>query len=209
MKTDEMMQHVTPDLDPRKNADHLFMYKGVNCRQTRRVFQSLDALTAALSPDPAKTIIEVGTFHGAFTQLLRDHDISANASIHTFDITDFKKPITGIVSKYIGDVFTDQRPVVVNLISQPGRCLVFCDGGAKEREVNKFCGCLKPGDIILCHDYAKSLDVMNDKDVVGNWPPNQYESQWCNVKDALTANGCVPFMEDEMQRAMWGCFIKR
>ena len=208
MNAEQMKKYITPDLDPRKNADHLFMYKGINCRQTRRVLDSLDSLNVALSSSPPTTIIEIGTFHGAFTQLLRDHDISAQASIHTFDIIDFNKRVEG-TTLYVGDVFGDKHSCIVELISLPGRCLVFCDGGAKEREVNIFCKYLKSGDMILCHDYAKSLDVMNDKNIVGNWPPNQYESQWCNVKDSLTKFECVPFHEDEMQKSMWGSFIRQ
>lgn len=208
MNADEMMQFVTPDLDPRKNADHLFLYRGINCRQTRRVFASLDALTQALVDNPPQTIIEIGTFHGAFTRLLRDHDISEGTEIHTFDITNFSKPRVEEVTYHFGNVFGDKQNTVKEIIAKPGRCLVFCDGGNKELEVKTFCRMLKRGDIILCHDYIASHDVLKEE-IIGNWPVNQYEAQWSNIEQDLTSNGCVPFMAEEMQRAMWGCFIRQ
>lgn len=208
MNAEQMMQYVTPDLDPRKNADHLFIYKDLHCRQTRRVFHSLDALTLALISNSPKTIIEVGTFHGAFTQVLRDHDISDGADIHTFDIKDFRQPRIAETTYHIGDIFGEQLSVFKELVAKPGRCLVFCDGGNKELEVNTLCEFLKENDIILCHDYCKSLDIMTNKEIVGNWPPEQYESQWCNIKERLTQNSFIPFLEDEMQRALWGCFVR-
>lgn len=208
MNTEQMMQFVTPDLDPRKNADHLFIYKGLHCRQTRRVFDSLDALTLAISNSRPKTIIEVGTFHGAFTQVLRDHDISLGVDIHTFDIHDFQQPRIMETTYHVGDIFGAQLQTFKDLVSQPGRCLVFCDGGNKELEVNTLCEFLKKDDIILCHDYAKTPAVMVPE-IIGNWPPQQYESQWCNIKAKLIQHGFVPFLEDEMQRSLWGCFIAK
>jgi hypothetical protein len=208
MNADEMKQFVTPDLDPRKNADHLFMYKGLNCRQTPRVLDSLDVLCASLASDTPSIIVEIGTFHGAFTQVLKDHDICATAKLHTFDIVDFKKPQISDVTYHVGDVFHDQLGVIKQLVSTPGRCLVFCDGGNKEREISTFCSLLKKGDIILCHDYVKTLAVMQDKSIVGNWPEAQYESQWKNIGPALEQNNFLAFEELTMQKAMWGCFIK-
>lgn len=211
MKTSEMRRHVTPDLDPRKNADHLFVYKGVHCRQTRNVFDSLDRLASELASDPARTIVEVGTFHGAFTQLLRDHDISAQAEIHTFDIKGFSSVVKDPnVTYVVADCWSAQcRDSIKDLVQRPGRSLVFCDGDNKEKEVNTFCEFLKPGDLILCHDYVRDVGILQYRDVVGNWPPDQHESHWINVKDVLGRNHCEPFLELEMQRAMWGCFIHR
>ncbi len=211
MNADEMMQFVTPDLDPRKNADHLFIYKGIHCRQTRRVFNSLDALNAALADNRPKTIVEIGTFHGAFTTVLRDHDITNDTDVHTFDIKAFSsvKRLDN-VTYHVGSCWeTETMSVIQGLIQREGRSLVFCDGDNKEKEVRVFCTFLKPGDIILCHDYCKSKDVMKDPSIIGNWPPDQYESQWVNIQEALTANGCEPYMELEMQKSMWGCFIKK
>jgi len=47
---------------------------------------------------------------------------------------------------------------------------------------------------------------MMGTEAAGYWPG--CESQWSNIQEALTAAGCVPFIEELMQKAVWGCFIK-
>lgn len=203
MKANELRQHVTPD--PRPGCGHLFEYRGIRVSQSPLVLDALDTLhdnTFNHSPD---TIIEIGTMYGGFTQLLRDHDISNNCNVHTFDIRDYAGPLRGNIIRHFGDVFGDQRQAVTDLIQRSGRCFVFCDGGNKEHEVNTFCEFLKPGDLILCHDYARDLSVVNTA-ANGFWPG--YESLYVNIKDALARNDCVPFLDDEMQRAVWGCWCR-
>lgn len=210
MNTEDMKLLVTPDTDPRKNADHLFLYRGIHCRQTRRVFDALDRLKEALVENPPKTIVEIGTFHGAFTRLLRDHEISEGTDMATFDIDAFKMdPVEG-VTHHVCDIWkSSSRTLIKDLADRPGRCLVFCDGGNKALEIKTFCSYLKPGDLILGHDYAKDVSVMSNKDIIGNWPPEQYELQFEDIKFALELNNFEPFLENEMQKAMWGCFVKK
>src|ERR1700675_1624943 len=138
MNADEMMQYVTPDLDPRKPAHHLFMYKGLHCRQTRRVFNALDALNASLAVDRPMTIIEIGTFHGAFTNVLADHDISTGAEIHTFDIKAYSSvQRLPNVTYHVGSCFESSTMSVIDgLVKRAGRCLMFLDGDHKENEMN-------------------------------------------------------------------------
>jgi hypothetical protein len=202
-----MQQFVTPD--EHANCSHIMCYRGVRCSQTPRILKALDDLHDHTWMRPAGIIIEIGTLYGAFTQVLRDHDVSEKATIHTFDIQDYvaTRPTGERMQRYLGNVFLDQLPNVVALIKQPERAFVFCDGGDKEREVNVLCQHLKPGDLILCHDYVKDPNDLSDHDLTGGWPG--FESQYANVKDALSQNDCIPFAEDAMRRAMWGCFVKR
>jgi hypothetical protein len=197
-----MQQFVTPDEN--HGCEHLFVYREHRCSQTPNVLTALDQLSDAIKDDPAKTIIEVGTLFGAFTRILQDHDISAAAAIHTFDVVVTMPKVVG-VTHHLGNVFGHQLATVRSLIEAPGRCLVFCDGGDKEREVNTFSDFLKPGDIIMCHDYARDPKLAGSE-AYGKWP--SYESSYANMEVALARNNCVPFMEIQMQRAAWGCFIR-
>jgi len=204
MNSARLTHHVANDPNP--GCEHIFVYKGIRCSQSRHVFKALDDLHDATWLNPPTTVIEIGTLYGAFTQLLRDHDVCDKAALHTFDIRDtLSKPLEGTVTRHIGDIFLEQFPTVVSLIQQPGRAFVFCDGGNKEREVNVLCQHLKKGDLILCHDYMKDPAMMGTE-AAGYWPG--CESQWSNIQEALTAAGCVPFIEELMQKAVWGCFIK-
>jgi len=204
MRGSELFQHVAPDPNP--GCKHLFMYKGLRCSQSPEVLAALDTLHDATAHQPAVTIVEVGTLYGAFTTLLRDHDISAKAQIHTFDIVPHAVgPRPPLVHAWLGDIFIDQLPRAEAIIKAPGRCFVFCDGGNKEREVNVLSQFLKVNDIILCHDYMKDPAMMGTEPA-GFWPG--CESQFSNIKDALERHGCVPFAEAAMQRAVWGCFLR-
>lgn len=204
MNGNEMMEHVTAD--GRGGCELLFRYRDVYCSQSRNVFTALDALYEATKDRPAETIVEVGTFHGGFTRILRDHNVSMWAKMHSFDIKDTLDTPVPNVEMHIGDCFADNGAAVSSLTTAPGRCYVFCDGGAKEKEVNFFSGHLKPGDLILCHDYVKDASNITDEEAA-RW--KNYESQFKNVKDALEKNGCEPFMEAEMARGIWGCWLKR
>lgn len=209
MNTCEMKQYVTVNAGKR----YMFLYRGISCRQSHHVFDALDSLVLALENKSATTIIEIGTYHGAFTNLLNDHTISNDAVIHTFDILRLATRKNPNAHYHVGDCFNDQLPVIRDLIMNAGRCLIFCDGGSKEREVNTFSQFLKSGDIIMCHDYAKNLAIANDPIATGGWPApgigEQPESQYANIQVELEKNNCVPFIETEMQKAVWGCFIKQ
>ena len=198
-----LLKHVTPDPNP--GCGHIFVYRGIRCSQSRWVFTALDNLDAATWDEPAERIIEIGTLYGAFTYILADHNISRYANVHTFDIRRQASVEAPGVVYHAGDVFGDQHDVVKHLITAPGRCFVFCDGGYKEREVNTFSAYLKPKDVILCHDYARDPSIVNTA-ANGFWPG--CESQYANIKDALELHGCTPFVEDAAQKAVWGCFIK-
>lgn len=206
MNGTELLQHVSPDENP--GCGTLFRYRGVRCSQSRRVFRALDRLHEVTWSRPVERIVEVGTLYGAFTRILRDHDVSRKAEVYSFDVKDTLVDPVPDVSLLLGDVFAEpQLSTLADLIQRPGRCFVFCDGGDKEREVRELCRFLKPEDVVLCHDYVKDPGawVADPKD----WNVGQYESSYSNIKDALEAAHCEPFLELEMQRAVWGCFIRR
>lgn len=55
----------------------------------------------------------------------------------------------------VGDCFADSvYEQVGKFVARPGMSLVFCDNGDKPRELLHYWSCLKPGDLIMAHDYA-------------------------------------------------------
>ena len=182
--------------------EHLLVYRGVPCSQHPAVLKALDALHGATADAPFARIVEIGTYKGGFTCVLRDHDVSAAAQITSFDIEDRATRFDGISYK-VGDVLGDAGEEVRALVRAEGRVALFCDGGAKSVEVASFCGVLKPGDVILCHDYAAS-DETRDGD---GWP--KYEVRRPHIAPALSAAMCEDFLPEIMGPAVWGCFIRR
>jgi hypothetical protein len=188
-------------------------YRGHKCLQHRRIFAALDGLTIAVKSDPIKRILEIGTANGGFTHLLCDHDISSHANVYTFDIETYAR-VPERAEMIVTDCFREPQKII-DLCVRPDRTLLLCDGGAKEREVNTFCAFLKPGDIVMCHDYVKTPSLLQDVELFDEWTLkksygwNNFESQLQNVEVALTTNNFVPFCERTMQLAFWGCFVRQ
>lgn len=203
MKAKDMIQYVTPD--PATGCGHVILYCGIPCSQSRHVLAALDSLEEATREHPPVTIIEIGTLHGGFTYVLREHDVSRHAHIHTFDIVSLPQPSLAATSFFLGDCFVDQHDRIASLVSAEGRCFLFCDGGNKAQEVRTFCAFMKPDDVILCHDYVREPSLA-DSEATGGWP-GRGEVKYADIEEALTRYGCVPFVKEEMQRAVWGCFI--
>jgi cephalosporin hydroxylase len=199
-----LSQYITADTNP--NCAHVCLYKGIRCAQTPRVLNALDTLQEMCKDDMPKRILEIGTLYGGFTQLLRDHSITTDATMHSFDIKNTLVREIGSVDFINGDVFGNGRQQLIDLITAPGRVILMCDGGDKEREVREFCAFLKPNDIIMCHDYVKDVSLVGTP-AVGDWVG--YETLYVNIKDALKTNNCEAILEEVMQMSMWGCFIRK
>lgn len=177
--------------------------------QSRAVFEALDQLNDALTPS-AQMIIEIGTSQGAFTDVLRNHDISRDAAIHTFDVNTCSQINAGVQRRYVahhlGDCFTSQRSAIIDLIDQPGRALVFCDGGDKPKEFVEFSKHLKSGDLIFAHDYVRTADLIGTDAVAPFW--QHFEITYADIQDAVAVNDLAPFMAEQLQKAMWACFAR-
>jgi hypothetical protein len=199
MNAIEMMKFVSPH-----TATEIFNYRGIECQQHRNVLLALDVLNSVLEETP-RTIVELGTMWGSFTRILADHDISARATIETWDHTsNCKQDLDAKVTKRFGNVFdATNASSIAATIGQPGLSVLFCDNGDKVREVRMFTPALKPGDIILCHDYMREPSMAGTEQV-GGW--RGCEVTWAKVKDAVEGAGCAPFLEKAFQHAVWGCF---
>jgi hypothetical protein len=57
-----------------------------------------------------------------------------------------------------GDVFDSRvKAEIENYIRQPGRTVLFCDGGDKIHEFRVFAPSLKVGDVIAAHDWPRAI----------------------------------------------------
>ncbi len=107
-------------------------------------------------------VIEIGFYHGGFTQYLSD---KVGDKLYSFDIkrlentTRLNKIKSNGSHIFVENVFmTDTIP---NLLRQDKRILLLCDGGNKVKEVKIFHNMLKSNDIIMAHDYSETKKTMN------------------------------------------------
>lgn len=184
--------------------ERYFLVDGVVAAQTPKI---VDAFTPILSD--FDTIIEIGFHKGALSLWLHKnkkestklvcYDISfAPKEVHTEEI-DFRQ----------GDCF-DEKIVneIKDFITNGGKTLVLCDGGAKEREFHLYSQFLKSGDVIMCHDYAHTQEEFSQIGSSLNWNCAP-ESRFDNIKSSVESNGLDPYQYDTFKNVLWGSFIKK
>lgn len=161
------------------------------------------------------TIIEIGTWTGAFTKWISEN-VKPECKIISFDINsdyrqyqknDRKIEKTTFV---IGDVFSDENiEMIKGLIQNKNkRVLVLCDGGLKEKEFSIFSKFLKFNDVIMLHDYSENEEEYNRISAEINWPTPS-ESHYENIKNDVINNGLDPYLYKDFKGVLWGSFIKK
>ena len=196
-----------------------FVYKNLAIAQVPHVESFMKNLLQKVMP---KRIIEIGTFHGGLTLMLRDilDEIGLDDSIiTTYDIYEqtLLKPLvsdhnvhikteTVFCNQYKQFVDDSTKQALLNYIHNDGVTMVICDGGNKIAEFNLFSELIKPGDIIMAHDYAFSTDYFNEhvKDKLWNW----HEIQYSDIQNSCQQYNLEPFSQDEAAGAVWACFKK-
>lgn len=178
--------------------------------------------TALLKEIRPVRILEIGTFHGGLTLMLRDILDSLNLNdniIRTYDINDqeFLKPLVKdkkievLTVNLFNDTYSDfindnSKQSLLDFIQQSGTTLVLCDGGCKKCEFNLISPLLKKQDIIMAHDYAPNGDYFNKyvKNKVWDW----LEIQDIDIENSVLANSLLPYEQELAQKAAWCCKVK-
>lgn len=171
MRNAERIKHANIDV---------FTYKGIKALQMYGVWLAFDELASYALMEPFTVIVELGADHGGLTNLLADHEVSDNAIIHTFDIN--KERFTNLKPEKIVFHHIDIHQnfeTIGGLVRTSKRALVLCDGGDKAHEFNNMVKYLRPGDVIMAHDYFPNQEAHNEGVVTGRW--NWWEFNDSNI----------------------------
>lgn len=114
------------------------------------------------------------------------------------------------------DFLNDQAAIddIRNLIGQPGRTLLLCDGGNKKREFELYTSALKSFDFIMGHDWAKDEAAFEANKREGVW--NSWELRMMDAEDdgpkfgidkILKENNIQQVFSDEFDTGAWFCGI--
>ncbi len=122
-------------------------------------------------------IIELGTGNGNFSVYLSLWCLYRQVDFHTYDLCNWKKSShsfsengfednrVAFMEPYldpcfdIGDILEEPlKTQIAKLIAKEGRTVLFCDNGKKKLEFNNYAPYLKPGDIIIVHDWKKEIN---------------------------------------------------
>lgn len=167
-------------------------------------------------------ILEIGTFHGGLTLMLRDTLDNLGLSgcpIRTYDILnqEFLKPLVKdrLVDVFTKNLFNDTysdfvdnnaKNEVADFIQQDGTTMVLCDGGCKKCEYNLLAPLLKNQDIIMAHDYCPNKEYFNTtmKDKIWDW----CEIEDSDIEEVSAKYNLTSFHQDKLLTIAWNCRIK-
>ena len=167
-------------------------------------------------------ILEIGTFHGGLTLMLRDtlDNLGLSGSIiRTYDVDDqeFLKPLVKdrLVEVFTKNIFDKSykhfadyhaEKEITKFIQQDGCTLVLCDGGCKKCEYNILAPLLKNQDVIMAHDYCPNKDYFNQhmKDKIWDW----CEIEDSDIQEVSDKYNLIPFHQEKLLTIGWNCRIK-
>jgi predicted O-methyltransferase YrrM len=194
-------------------------YKGISIEQNPNIIDVFNQLINDIKPS---RILEIGTFAGGLTLIMRDLlDLNnlTDSDVITYDvntphfllnqISNIK--ITSKVINLFSDNYLDfkdenSKNELIDIIGQPGVTLVLCDGGSKKNEFNLISSLLKKGDVIMAHDYAPNDEYFqkNIENKLWNW----LEIQDSDINESCVNNNLKPYMEEDFRKVVWVCKIK-
>jgi cephalosporin hydroxylase len=194
-------------------------YDGISMEQNPNVVFKFKDLFEEIKPN---LIIEIGTFHGGLTLLLREllNEINlSDTKLITYDVNipqyliekNDQNSIDIRVKNLFSENYSDWAGIIeVNeikdLISNHQRIVILCDGGSKKNEFRMISPLLKSGDVIMAHDYCPNSNYFetNMKNKVWNW----MEIQDSDIEDTVSSENLKPYMFEEFLEVAWVCKVK-
>ena len=197
-------------------------YRGTTTLQHEDIATHLKKLFEVTNPSQ---VLEIGTSHGGLTLLIRDllDEVGLNDSeFRSYDILDIPRyhpdeaiangakidlRIKNVFNRIYDDLEPEHADEITSFIQQSGPTIVMCDGGSKKNEFKILAPFLKPGDIIMAHDYSPNIEYFEEH--INNKIWNWCEIQDVDIQESVDKYNLEPFMQDEFQKVVWVCKIKK
>jgi hypothetical protein len=195
-------------------------YKGLATEQNPNIIYPFNTLIGNIRPS---RIIEIGTFYGGLTLILRallHNNMLYSSQIFTYDVNCPSHLLSLInessnVRSYTKNLFSESysnfsneenKEEIISLIQDNGTTLVLCDGGCKKCEFNILSSYLKSNDIIMAHDYCPNRNYFEDNMRGKQW-------NWCEIEDkdidnSIITNNLTKFMYEDFLSVGWLCMKK-
>jgi len=174
--------------------------EGLKATQSREVLKLLEKLKI----EDFDLIIEIGTQEGGFSLLLKEY---LKNEVHTWDISqwypiDLKRDLFNKhgINYHIRDCFQDS--LLVKLIKDDRKKIVFCDGGNKGIEFDFFSKYLNKGDFIGAHDYFETHSK-RDNNI---W--TTCELVYSGIEGAINREGLTQQYREDSLNAVWALYKK-
>lgn len=183
-------------------------YKNLGLQQRKETLEVFPKLINAILP---KRVIEIGTGMGGLSLLIHDN-IKVLGELYSFD-THARHTCEALLKEgvkfHTENIFIESDWNCYDIkeewkdILEIAPKIIVCDGGNKKAEFNGLAKFLKPGDVIMLHDYSTDKNTFDSLNV-WNW----LECQYSDIKLACEQYNLRPYMQEEFLNVAWGCFIK-
>lgn len=203
-----------------KDISGWYTYRGTTTLQCDGVEDKFRNLFSTVKPSQ---VLEIGTSYGGLTLLIRDlldevglpdsdfrsYDIMETNRFWLEDAISNGAKIDFRIKNVFNHMYSDlvEEEEIRSFIQQPGLTIVLCDGGSKKNEFNILSRLLKPGDIIMAHDYSPTPEYFEEH--INNKVWKWHEIQDSDIQHSVELYNLEPFMQDEFQQVVWACKIKK
>ncbi|MFP5379486.1 MAG: hypothetical protein ACLGHP_07010, partial [Vicinamibacteria bacterium] len=189
-------------------------FLGLPMMHNRHAVLAFDGLYRHLSSSgfPVARVIDIAPGPGGLAAL---HHLYCTVTGATFIVYDRDEDTSrAVLFNRLGVHFRQKdvdhdfvRAEIAREIQQPGLTVLLCDGPQKAALVRAFADYLKPGDLILAHDYASSsVDFeLQIRDRFWNW----CELTDADIADVIERHRLEPLLVDLFRPAAWMCKVKR
>jgi cephalosporin hydroxylase len=197
-----------------------YPYKGTTTLQHATIATSLKSLFETIKPSQ---VLEIGTSYGGLTLLVRDllDEVGLeDADFRSYDVMETNRfhleeaiKNGSKIDFRIKNIFNHQYSELVEtdeikeLLHRSGPSIIMCDGGSKKNEFRILSPFLRPGDIIMAHDYSPSPEYFEEH--INNKVWNWHEIQDSDIQESVEQYNLEPFMQEEFQKVVWVCKIKK
>ena len=195
-------------------------YKGTTTLQHEDIATHLKVLFETIKPSQ---VLEIGTSYGGLTLLIRDllDEVELkNTDFRSYDVMEtdryhLKEAIKSgsKIDLRIKNIFNHPYSELVEvdeikeLLHRPGPSIIMCDGGSKKNEFRILSPFLRPGDIIMAHDYSPTPEYFEEH--INNKLWNWHEIQDSDIQESIDQYNLEPFMQEQFQKVVWVCKIKK
>ena len=204
----------------KKEVSPGYDYRNTTICQHPDTPQTLKKLFETIKPTQ---VLEIGTLNGGLTLLIRDlldevglketdlrsYDIMETNRHHLKESIKNGSKIDFRIKNIFNDSYNELIEVdeIKELLHRPGPSIIMCDGGSKKDEFKLLSPLLRSGDIIMAHDYCPTSEYFekNMNNQIWNW--HQIEDS--HIQESVEKYNLEPFMQEEFQKVVWVCKIKK
>lgn len=189
---------------------------GLAMGQNQHALVAFDTLFKALEAEGRllARIIELGTGRGGLSIFLHLYCLSGHIVFTTWDQVNHAPAHQSVlealnVDYRQGDIHNDESTIqqIQNDCQSTGITILLCDDGCKAREVEIFAPSLKPGDLLLAHDYAPN-PVFFETAMRGRiW--SSHELSLSDISQTIDSRCFEPYLQEVFQMAAWACLRRR